>query len=102
MIAPKPGPYQTRHIFHQFVIRAQHRDELQKFLKSQGVGCEVYYPISLHEQPCFADLGYSRGDFPVSEELASTVLALPVHSDLNDAQIEYVVGKIAEFCARTA
>ncbi len=97
VIAPKPGAHQTRHIFHQFVIRAERRDDLQKFLKSQGIGCEVYYPLSLHEQPCFADLGYSRGDFPVSEMLASTVLALPVHGDLNDAQIEYVVEKIAEF-----
>src|SRR5581483_10483048 len=87
VIAPAPAAHQTRHIFHQFVIRCTRRDELQKFLKSEGIGCEVYYPISLHEQPCFADLGHKRGDFPVSEELASTVLALPVHGDLNDAQI---------------
>jgi len=98
VIAPKPAAYQTRHIFHQFVIRCpRDRDGLQQFLKSQGIGSEVYYPISLHEQPCFADLGYKPGEFPVSEQLARSVLALPVHSDLRDEQIAYVVDRIAEY-----
>ncbi len=98
VVAPKPASYQTRHIFHQFVIRCpRDRDGLREFLKSKGVGNEVYYPISLHEQPCFAGLGYSRGDFPVSEDLARTVLALPVHSDLTEAQIGYVVDQIRAF-----
>ena len=101
VIAPRPGAHQTRHIFHQFVIRCQDRDGLQKHLKSQGIGSEVYYPISLHEQPCFADLGYSRGDFPVSEELARTVLALPVHAELTDQQIEYVADAIQAFYAQS-
>jgi dTDP-4-amino-4,6-dideoxygalactose transaminase len=91
---PHPASYQTRHIFHQFVIRAgRDRDGLQQFLKSRGIGSEVYYPLPLHQQPCFASLGYGAGDFPVSEELARTVLALPVHSDLTAAQIEYVAAQ---------
>lgn len=95
-IPPQPAPYQTRHIFHQFVIRyGSDRDGLQKHLKSQGIGSEVYYPLSLHQQPCFGDLGYRAGDFPVSEELARTVLALPIHSDLSEEQIRYVVSAIA-------
>jgi dTDP-4-amino-4,6-dideoxygalactose transaminase len=92
---PRPAPYQTRHIFHQFVIRVgRDRDGLQKFLKSRGIGSEIYYPLALHQQPCFSGLGYSAGDFPVSEELTRTVLALPVHSDLTTAQIEYVAAQI--------
>jgi dTDP-4-amino-4,6-dideoxygalactose transaminase len=98
VIVPRPAPYQTRHIFHQFVIRVgRDRDGLQKFLKSRGIGSEIYYPLALHQQPCFSGLGYSAGDFPVSEELARTVLALPVHSDLTAAQIEYVAGQIRAY-----
>lgn len=97
---PHPAQYQTRHIFHQFVIRCAHgRDELRQFLKNNGVGSEVYYPLSLHQQPCFADLGYAAGDFPVSEELARSVLALPVHPDLSSVQIEYVVEMIRTYYA---
>ena len=97
VILPRAAEWQTRHVFHQYTIRCERRDELQKFLKSNGVGCEVYYPLSLHEQPCFAGLGYQRGDFPVSEDLARTVLALPIHSDLAPEQIEHAVALIADF-----
>jgi dTDP-4-amino-4,6-dideoxygalactose transaminase len=98
VIAPKQASYQTRHIYHQFVIRRERdRDALQKHLKAQGVASEVYYPLSLHQQPCFADLGYREGDFPVSEELTRTVLALPVHSDLSESQIGQVVSSIRSF-----
>jgi dTDP-4-amino-4,6-dideoxygalactose transaminase len=94
---PRPAAYQNRHIFHQFVIRCADRDPLRQHLKSCGVGTEIYYPLSLHQQPCFADLGYSMGDFPVSEELARTVLALPIHSDLQPEQIEHVAQSIVGF-----
>jgi dTDP-4-amino-4,6-dideoxygalactose transaminase len=94
---PRPAAYQNRHIFHQFVIRCADRDPLRQHLKSCGVGTEIYYPLSLHQQPCFADLGYSTGDFPVSEELARTVLALPIHSDLQPEQIEHVAQSIVGF-----
>jgi dTDP-4-amino-4,6-dideoxygalactose transaminase len=100
VILPRPAEYQTRHIFHQYVIRCpRDRDGLQKFLKANGVGSEVYYPLSLHEQPCFANLGYKTGDFPVSEELARTVLALPIHQDLTNAQIEYVAELVRKYYA---
>lgn len=101
VILPRAGLHQTRHIYHQFVIRCQNRDALQKDLKSRGIGTEVYYPIPLHRQPCFADLGYAAGDFPVSEELARTVLALPVHADLSQQQIEYAAGAIHAHYAAT-
>ncbi len=100
VILPRAGSHQTRHIFHQFVIRCQERDGLQKSLKSQGIGCEVYYPIALHQQPCFADLGYREGDFPVSEELARTALAIPVHAELSESQIERVVEAVAGYYSK--
>ena len=100
-IMPWPAAYQNRHVFNQFVIRCTgDRDRLREFLKQRGIGTEIYYPLSLHQQPCFADLGYAEGDFPVSEELARTVLALPIHSGLREEQMEYVVRSIGAFYSR--
>jgi dTDP-4-amino-4,6-dideoxygalactose transaminase len=100
VIVPRPAEYQTRHIYNQFVIRCpRDRDGLRKYLKDHGVGTEIYYPLSLHQQPCYAELGYVPGDFPISEELAETVLALPVYAELTPEQIEYVVGLIQTFYA---
>ncbi|MCL2877751.1 MAG: DegT/DnrJ/EryC1/StrS family aminotransferase [Acidobacteria bacterium] len=88
------------HIFHQYVIRAKQRDKLQAFLKEAGVGCEVYYPVSLHEQACFRDLGYAPEDLPRSSAAAREVLALPVYPELTDEQRGYVVDRIAAFYAK--
>lgn len=95
----KPAEYQTRHIYNQFVIRSTDRNLLQEHLKSQGVGSEVYYPIPLHLQPCYAFLGQKPGDFPVSEQLAAESLALPVHSDLPEEDINYVCDAIKAYYA---
>jgi len=84
-------------IFHQYVIRAQRRDELRAFLKSRGIGSEVYYPLPLHLQPVFAYLGYKEGDLPESERAAKEVLALPMFPELTSEEIEAVVGAIADF-----
>jgi len=84
-------------IFNQYVIRTPRRDELRAFLKDSGIATGVYYPLGLHEQPCFRDLGYKSGDFPESEKAAREVLALPVFPELTDEQIEYVARKIREF-----
>jgi len=94
-----PAPYQTRHIYNQFVIRTDRRDALQAYLKGQGIGTEVYYPIPLHLQPCYAFLGHKEGDFPVSERLAKESLALPVHSDLAAEDLVYVCDAIQAFHA---
>ena len=88
------------HIYHQYVIRASRRDELQTQLKSRGVGNAIYYPLPLHLQECFAPLGYRAGDFPESERASGEVLALPVYPELTREQISYVVGCIAEFYGR--
>lgn len=85
------------HVYHQYVIRAQRRDELMAFLNEQGISSGIYYPLCLHEQECFADLGYKRGDFPQSERAAAEVLALPVCSELGIEQIDYAAAKIREF-----
>lgn len=90
------------HIFHQYVVRCQRRDELRVFLKSKGIGTEIYYPVSLHEQECFRYLGYSPGDMPRSRAAAQDVLALPIYPELTGDQISYVAGAIAESYGKTA
>ncbi len=85
------------HIYNQYVIRANKRNELQEFLKSKGVPTAIYYPLPLHLQECFSNLGYKKGDFPVSERAADEVLALPIYPELHKDQLEYVVSTIEEF-----
>ena len=99
VIPVEPTEYQTRHVYNQFVIRSPKRDALQAHLKSAGIGSEVYYPLPLHLQPCYADLGYKKGDFPVSEKLAAESLALPVHSELAADDIDYICDSIRSFYA---
>jgi dTDP-4-amino-4,6-dideoxygalactose transaminase len=94
---PRPAEYQTRHVYNQFVIRAPRRDELKTYLQENGIGSEIYYPLSLHQQVCFKDLGHREGDFPESEKAAREVLALPIHSALSSEDIEYVSHKVAGF-----
>ncbi len=97
VVPTTPASYQTRHVYNQFVIRCPQRDALQKRLKEHGIGSEVYYPLPLHLQPCYAELGYKQGDFPVSEMLAGESLALPVHSELPAEDIDYICGSIQAF-----
>ena len=85
------------HVFNQYTLRAQNRDELMTYLKEREIGHKVYYPVPLHLQECYQPLGYSKGDLPVSEQLAREVLSLPVYPELTDAQMETVVTRISEF-----
>jgi dTDP-4-amino-4,6-dideoxygalactose transaminase len=94
---PVIAPYQTRHVFNQFTIQCERRDELKAHLTARGVGSEIYYPLPLHLQECFADLGYAAGDLPVSERLAQRALSLPVYPELSEEDQDYVVSVVAEF-----
>lgn len=90
-------PAGRKHVFNQFVIRAERRDDLKKFLTDKKIGCQIYYPIPLHLQECFRFLGHQKGDFPVAEKLAAESLALPIYPELTLAQQKRVVSAIAEF-----
>lgn len=93
-----PEERQDRHIYNQFVISVEsRRDQLRDFLQAAGVGCEIYYPVPLHLQDCFAELGYGYGQMPVSETAAAQTLAIPVYPELNVDQQEHVVAQIRSF-----
>ena len=95
---PHVRPY-GRHTFNQYVVRVSvgHRDALMKHLKDQGVGCDVYYPLCLHQQECVRHLGYHDGDFPVGEEAARAVLALPLYPEITEAQQRRVIDACAAY-----
>jgi dTDP-4-amino-4,6-dideoxygalactose transaminase len=97
IVTPQKSPGGGRHVWNQYVVRAQRRDELRQYLAAVGIGTEIYYPVPLHLQPCFAYLGYRAGDMPESERAAREVLALPVFPELSVAQIDYVAATIERF-----
>ncbi len=96
LILPVRRSWST-HAFHQYTIRTSRRDALQQFLKERGVPSMVYYPKPIHLQEAYQYLGYRKGDFPASEMLSETVLSLPMHTELDDQQLEYIVSQIRAF-----
>jgi len=87
----------NEHIFHQYTLRVERRDELQAHLKTKGIGSAVYYPVPLHLQPCFNHLGYRRGRLPEAERAAGEALSLPVYPELQREQLDYVIDAIRGF-----
>ena len=92
-----PKTVASRHIFNQYVIRTSQRDALRKALEAAGVSTEIYYPVPMHLQECFASLGYAKGQMPESENAADETLALPIYPELSDAQAAYVVDLVRDF-----
>ena len=85
------------HIYNQYIIRVEQRDALRQYLTDNGISTEIYYPISFHQQECFADLNYKKKDFPVAEQAAETSIALPIYPELTNEQIKYLVDTIKQF-----
>lgn len=96
VVLPAEMPY-AKHVYHLFVITTPKRDELQKALADQGVATGLHYPLPLHLQNCFKDLGYKKGQFPVTEALAEQCLSLPMYPEMTDEQINYVAEAVKAF-----
>ena len=87
-------------IYNQYTLLAENRDELLTFLRSKGIGCAVYYPLPLHLQECFNDLGYKEGDFKISEDLSKKVISLPVFGELTKEEQDEVILSVKEFYSK--
>jgi dTDP-4-amino-4,6-dideoxygalactose transaminase len=100
ILAIPPTNSGKSHVYNNYVIRAERRDALKQFLAESGIQSEIYYPLPLHLQKCFADLAYQQGDFPKAEAVAQQVLALPLYPELTLAQQETVVERVGAFYRR--
>ncbi len=87
----------NEHIFHLYVVRSDKRDDLSDYLKQKEVYCGIHYPVPIHLQKAYADLGYAQGDFPVTEKVADEILSLPMHPNLSAEQVEFVCEGVREF-----
>ncbi len=93
-------PYWARSVYHLYIIRARQRDELQKYLAENGIGTGLHYPVPLHLQKAYANYGYKKGDFPITEKVVSEILSLPMFPQLTVEQIKYITDKIKSFYNR--
>ena len=96
IVTPVEMP-ENKHVYHLYVIRAPRRDELQAWLKSQGVSTGIHYPVPIHLQNAMSFLGYKAGDLPVTERVVEEALSLPMYPELADEEIEFVADRIKAF-----
>jgi dTDP-4-amino-4,6-dideoxygalactose transaminase len=93
-------PVQTpgaAHVYHLYVIRTPQRDKLQAYLREQGIGAAIHYPVPIHLQPFYAGNGFRKGQFPVTERVCDEILSLPMFPELTADQVEYVVAQVQRF-----
>jgi dTDP-4-amino-4,6-dideoxygalactose transaminase len=95
-----PRPANRRNAFQLYIVRAQRRDALVRYLASEGVEAKIHYPIPLHLQRAARDLGYKEGDFPVAEAQAKDIITLPCHQFLTDAEVDYMIDRVGRFYRR--
>lgn len=98
LVTPTTAGY-AEHIFHLYVVRVSDRESLMEYLKERGIATGLHYPIPIHLQPAYAELGYGRGDFPVTEAYAETIVSLPIFPELDDDKVAYVAGAIRDYFA---
>jgi len=96
---PKDDP-ECESVYHVFVVRVPRRDEFRAHLDAQGIATAIHYPVPVHLQPAYRELGYSVGDFPVTERLTREIVSLPMHPFLQEADVQYVAAAAAEFLSR--
>ena len=96
VILPFVPEYATP-VWHIFGVRCKRREELEKYLNDAGIGTNKHYPIPMHLQECYKNLGYKKGDFPIAEEISATELSLPMYYGMTDKEIQYVIDKVNEF-----
>jgi dTDP-4-amino-4,6-dideoxygalactose transaminase len=101
LVTPITAAY-AEHIFHLYVVRVEGREGLMEFLKERGIATGLHYPIPIHLQPAYSELGYKRGDFPVTEAYAETIMSLPIFPELDDDKVAYVVEAIRDYLAERA
>ena len=92
-----PRSTEERHVYHLYIIQSDRRDALLKHLKAKGISAKIHYPIPLHLQPASAHLGYAKGDFPVAEAQAQSMISLPAHQHLSQAEVDYVIDRVTAF-----
>ena len=90
-------PEYTNPVWHIFGIRCKRRDELEKFLNDAGISTNKHYPIPMHLQECYKDLGFKKGDYPIAEEISETELSIPMYYGMTDEEVQYVIDRINEF-----
>lgn len=101
VVPPNIADYAT-HVFHLYVLRVQQRDELMAYLKDRGIGVGIHYPVPCHLQPAVHSLGYHVGDLPVTEDVAASILSLPMYPELTTDQATYIIDAIKAFYAENA
>jgi dTDP-4-amino-4,6-dideoxygalactose transaminase len=87
----------STHVFHQYTLQVERRDELKLFLEHRGIPTMIYYPVPLHLQKAYHNPGYGEGSFPVTEKLSKTVISLPIHTEMKPAELEFICDAIKNF-----